>query len=61
MYTYSIEHMYASAYEEAITQVADILNSTLGTNYTYIEDWAVLDMLAEQLGVQFDENGNIIK
>ncbi len=49
------------AYENAIMAVADIVNSTFGTNYTYVRDWMILDELASKLGVRFDVNGFIVK
>ena len=63
MKTYDINStaMCGEAYVSAITNVACMLNKTMGTNFFYARDWAQLDMLAEKLGIRFDENGNIVR
>lgn len=57
----TIEFMFASAYENALTNVADEINKQMGTNFSYVRDWASLDIIAGKLGVRFDDNGEIIK
>lgn len=53
--------MCGEAYNNAIMSVIDVLNTTMGTKFFYSRDWAQIDMLAEKLGIKFDENGNIVK
>jgi len=60
MKTYKIEDLYAYAYESAIENVATIVNLTLGTHYFFARDWAKLEQLADKLGIDFDENGELV-
>lgn len=49
------------AYNEAIREVAEVLNEELGTNLFCARDWARLEAIALKLGVTFNENGEIVK
>ena len=57
----SITDLCGEAYREALAEVADVLNSTMGTSFFFTRDWASLDMLAEELGVKFYMDGEIIR
>lgn len=58
--SYTIEDIYASAWEGAIEEVAKILNDELETNFS-LQDWAKLERVAERLNIKFDENGEIVR
>jgi hypothetical protein len=55
-----IDDLYASAWQEAIENVAKVINKRLHTNYSLREDWMILEEIAMDFGIRFDENGGII-
>lgn len=64
METYKINSnvaLFGSAWEEALQEVADIINETLGTNLWYGRDWVALEHIAYELGVDFTVDGEIIR
>ena len=57
---YSIKNLYASAWESAIDNAAKKINVALGTDFNRSIDWYTIEVLAERMGLKFDENGNIL-
>lgn len=63
-YTYKIDSnvcLFGAAYEEALTEVAEVLNKHLGTKLWYGRDWVALEEIALALGVDFTANGEIVR
>lgn len=61
MKTYTINQLIGEEYREAICNVMWELNNIFGNNLFFGRDDAKVDMLAEKLGIRFDENGNIVR
>lgn len=62
METYRINQLCGEEYREAICNVMWTVNDTFGnSNLFFGRDNAVIDMLAERLGIRFDKNGNIVR
>ena len=57
---FTIDDLYASAYENAINNVIGVLNESLGTKYFFSRDCYVIDTIAEKLNIKFDVDGEII-
>lgn len=57
----TINDLYATAWQDAIKNVAMMINRRLGTNYDLKNDWDALERLATDFDIRFDENGNIVK
>lgn len=57
---YSINDLCASAWESAIDNAAKKINVALGTDFNRSIDWYTIEVLAERMGLKFDENGNIL-
>lgn len=55
-----IYELYASAYENAIKNVIEKVNNTLGLHLTYLCDCQSAENLADLLETRFDEDGNIV-
>ena len=62
MAVYEIENpvLCGEAFNCAIKNVAHVLNETLGTKYFYSRDWATLELLADNLGIRFNIDGEIV-
>lgn len=58
---YAIDDLYACAWENAISNVADVINIQLHTSYFRGRDWNILENIALKLKIRFDDNGEIIK
>ena len=58
----TINELWGEAYNEAITEVMDILNDELGTNllFTRIADANAVHEVILGLNIKFTENGEII-
>lgn len=56
-----IDNLCGEAYNNAIYSVMDLLNTTFGMDLFYARDWSKIDELANKLGINFDENGYILK
>lgn len=57
MKQFTINDLYASAWQNAVTTVAKILGRSTDKEAWWIE----IEDLCETLGLRFDENGNIIR
>ena len=53
-----INEIYASAWDNAIYNTANVINANMGTNYT-LENWQALQKIALKFDIDFDENGEI--
>ena len=56
-----IDDMYGDAYNSGIQNVIKILNKNLGTKLFYARDWATIDSVCEELGIKFDDDGEIVR
>lgn len=56
----NIEGLYASAWENAIDNTAKILNEKLGTAFNRRDNWFIIETMATEMNIQFDENGDLI-
>ena len=61
MNTYKIDELYASAWQHALEEVAEIVNINTGLKLFEARDWNALENIALKLGVDFTENGEIIR
>lgn len=59
--TFDIEELYAEAYVSAINNVIDILNGSTGSKLFFWRDCNAVEIIAHQLGVKFDVDGEIVK
>lgn len=59
MKTYKINDLYAHAWQSAIENVAAMLNVTMVTNFSPARDCDKIERLADRLGIDFTENGDI--
>lgn len=57
---YSINDLYASAWECAIDSAANIINFELGTDFNRFNDWSTIELLAERMGLKFNANGELV-
>ena len=55
----TIDKLYASAWDNAIMETADYINSTNNSAYSY-DDWIVLEPFAIVYNLEFDENGYLV-
>ena len=60
-FTIDNDAICGEAYNEAIREVAEVLNEGLGTNLFSARDWARLETIALKLGIMFNENGEIVR
>ena len=61
---YDIEAMYASAWDAAIANVRNEINSVLWSADKKLDkelNWQDVEAICRVLGVRFDENGEIIR
>lgn len=61
MNTYKIDALYASAWQHALEEVAEIVNINTGLKLFEARDWKALENIALKLGVDFDANGEIVR
>lgn len=65
MKTYKINELLGEEYREAICNVMWVVNDTFGNshdaNLFFGRDDATIDMLAERLGIRFNEKGDIVR
>lgn len=54
-----IDELCGCAWDEAIVNVAKVVERRLGVKYTK-EDWDALEHLAMDFDIRFDENGEIV-
>ncbi len=54
-----IDDLAGGAFEEAIKNVANIINRRMGTSFSYKEDWDALEHLANDFDLMFNENGEL--
>lgn len=59
MYTIESDAICASAWDNAIENVAKCVNEVLGLNIS-TREWQKLEELANKLNIRFDENGEIV-
>lgn len=57
---FSINDLYASAWECAIDSAANIINFELGTDFNRFNDWSTIELLAERMGLKFNANGELV-
>lgn len=60
-YTMNDWQIQGSAYNEALKEVAEVINEAMGTNFFYRRDWVALEEVATRLGVRFNEDGEIVR
>lgn len=60
MRNYTINELYAGAWDNAIEQTAGVVKKFHGREYTRA-DWAVLEAYAEVYRLEFDIDGNYIE
>lgn len=62
MTEFTINDLYASAWESAIDEVASVLNGKIdGLHLFRTRDWVVIEQVAESLNIRFTVNGEIIR
>lgn len=61
MRTYKIDELYASAWQHALDEVAEVVNMNTGLKLFEARDWNALENIALKLGVDFDANGEIVR
>ncbi len=59
--TMSDDLLFGEAWNEAIREVAEVLNEELGTNLFSMRDWTRLERIAERFHIRFNENGEIVR
>lgn len=57
---YSINDLYASAWECAIDSAANIINFELGTDFNRSDDFSIVEQLASRMGLKFNANGELV-
>jgi hypothetical protein len=57
---YTVEDLYAYAYECAMRNVIAVVNEQFGFSWTYRENWCEAHKLAETMKIRFDCNGEIV-
>ena len=55
-----IDGLTSEQFHKALISVAIMLNRTMGTAFTYKDDWDRLENLCRVLGITFDTEGNIL-
>ena len=56
-----IDELCANAWWSAVDNVAKAVNRRLNTNYSAKADWDMLENIAMDFGIRFDDNGEIVK
>lgn len=59
--SFTIDDMYAGAWNEAIEEIVNIINEELGQEVCSIQEWTPIENIASRLGVRFNENGEILR
>lgn len=59
MRKFGIKELFGEAYNEAMRQIV-IRHSTFGYQFDPKRDWYELEAWATDVGLEFDENGNMI-
>ena len=60
MTNYTIDELYAGAWDNAIENTAKQIKKVHGREYTRKDDWVVLETYAQVYRLSFDINGEII-
>ena len=60
MKTYKLADLTAEAYHEALIQTANLWNSSHGYKCNTNEDFYELETWADDAGLEFDEDGNLL-
>jgi hypothetical protein len=56
-----IEALYGAAWSDAVMNVMEVLNETLGLELNWLENGNQISTICTKLGIKFDINGNIVK
>ena len=63
MKIYKINELHGESYNEALRNIADIINSHISPlqKKFVARDYVALEDIAKRFGIKFDENGEIIR
>lgn len=53
--------MMGERYNTAVMEVIRVLNEELSLNLFYARDWSTIHNVCDRLGIEFDEDGDIIR